>query len=78
MKDGTRSSTVDRRKWMKKRKLDLGNPRYAASKAPSCIGLLVGQRTRPDGFAVEIEESEVKDRDQDLQSDVDFADQADK
>ena len=33
------------------KKWDLGNPRYAAEKAPSQMGLLCGQRTRPKGFA---------------------------
>lgn len=30
---------------------DLGNPRYNADKPRSCMGLLVGQKTRPNGFA---------------------------
>ena len=33
------------------RKWDCGNPRYAADKAPSQMGLLCGQRSRPTGFA---------------------------
>ena len=33
------------------RKWDCGNPRYGADKAPSQMGLLCGQRTRPSGFA---------------------------
>jgi len=33
------------------RKWDCGNPRYAADKAPSQMGLLCGQKTRPAGFA---------------------------
>lgn len=33
------------------RKLDCGNPRYKADKPPSQVGLLVGQKTRPSGFA---------------------------
>ena len=32
------------------RNLDCGNPRYNADKPASQMGLLVGQRTRPNGF----------------------------
>ena len=32
------------------RKWDCGNPRYAAERPPSQMGLLCGQRTRPSGF----------------------------
>ena len=31
--------------------MDCGNPRYKADKAPSQMGLLCGQKTRPSGFA---------------------------
>ena len=33
--------------------IDCGNPRYAASKAPSQIGLLIGQRTKSNQFTSE-------------------------
>jgi len=42
------SSTGLRKKFI--RKLDCGNPRYGADKAPSQVGLLVGQKSRPEGF----------------------------
>lgn len=32
------------------RQTDQGNPRYFAEKTPSTVGLLCGQKTRPNGF----------------------------
>lgn len=33
------------------RRLDCSNPRYYADKPPSQVGLIAGQKTRPNGFA---------------------------
>ena len=60
------------------RNLDCGNPRYNADKAESQVGLLCGQRTRPNGFAPnqnvtpaekEEEEKPIEELDQDEEAD---------